>query len=64
MAPDKPNGLENHVDRLNVHMDVQSGGNRREMAANEMKNIRMHQTELQTNNSLKMHEIMTIEPAR
>ena len=37
MAPDKPNGLGNHADRSNVHTDVKSGRNRREVAANISK---------------------------
>jgi len=63
-APDEPNGVGDHTDGSSRCTDVHSIGNGRETAENDSRSVRKRQTEAQTRNSPKAHEIATPEPTK
>jgi len=63
-APDEPNGVGDHTDGLSRCTDAHSVGNGRETAENDSRSVRKRQTEAQTRNSPKAHEIATPEPTK
>jgi len=63
-APDEPNGVGDHTDGSSRRTDAHSVGNGRETAENDSRSVRRRQTEAQTRNSPKAHEIATPEPTK
>jgi len=63
-TPDAPNGVGDHTDGSSRRTDTHSIGNGRETAENDSRSVRKRQTEAQTRNSPKAHEIATPEPTK
>lgn len=62
---DKPDGCRDHVEGSSAHMHGHSIGNKRQMAENNAKNVRTHQTVEKTQDSLYTAEIeMSKHPRR
>ena len=59
---DEPAGCRNHMDTSRVSTDGHSVKMEMETAANEMRNVRMHQKELRTQNSPIAHETKPPKP--